>query len=100
MTSLPLSARWGIPPHSGMELNGIRGLGLSASLLAGRIQSNPPPRSESLSPWSEADTLSIMRCPGSLPLYWRQCNSSILTEKGTQLSREPTPDFDKMHNRN
>ena len=37
--------------------------------------------------------LGTIRYPVTPPLYWRQCNSSILTEKGSQLSREPTPDL-------
>ena len=41
----------------GMEWNGIRGLGLSPSLLGGGKQSNPPPSCGPLrDPWSGADS--------------------------------------------
>merc|ERR1712208_6105 len=81
-------------PHRNHRNHRKRWLGLSASLLAGRslrfpllISGPRQPGPFAAKPWL------VSRKRLVLPLYWRQCNSSILTEKIAQLSREPTPDL-------
>ena len=67
-------------------------LGLAASLLAGRaffsslVRGNVNP----------CKATFVAKQGAILPLYWRQCNASIINWEGAQLSREPKPWLCKM----